>query len=225
MVFMVGAQRWTRFTQGSCPWSFLVFLFLSLFGYHGSSPSFFGALALALYIPSQLILTFHLLIRQIPIRVPVPLAASPHFLLVTITETTLFSGLFPSMWLGRLLTHSMRRWRFFLEPLPHCTPVQVPFYSPFLLGALWRLPLMTCHSSPFRPRDAKDRVILGCTSRPFGFSPLVIGNYSPRRGPWALMESGPRPQILWPHNYLKIIYIYIYIYIIWLKIWHLNWNK
>ena len=142
MVFMVGAQRWTRFTQGSCPWSFLVFLFLSLFGYHGSSPSFFGALAFALYIPSQLILTFHLLIRQIPTRVPVPSTASPHFLLVAIIETTLFRGLFPSMWLGRLLAHSMWRWCLLLEPIPHCTPVRVPF-----LGALWRLPLMTCRSS------------------------------------------------------------------------------
>ena len=53
---------------------------------------------------------------------------------------------------------------------------------------------------PFRPLDAEDRAILGCTFRPFGLSPLVLGNYSPRRGPWALMESGPGPQILWPHK-------------------------
>ena len=53
---------------------------------------------------------------------------------------------------------------------------------------------------PFRPWDAEDRAILGCTFRLFSLSLLVIGNYSPRRGPWILMESGPGPQILWPHN-------------------------
>ena len=44
---------------------------------------------------------------------------------------------------------------------------------------------------PLKPRDAEDRVILGCTSRRFGLSPLVLGNYSPRHEPWVLMESGP----------------------------------
>ena len=108
---------------------------------------FFGAWILTLYSPSQLILTFHLLIRQVTTRVSVPSATFPHFLLVAITEITLFMGLFPSMWLGHLLAHLMRRWCLFLEPLPHCTPVRVLFYSPFLLGALWGLPLMTCRSS------------------------------------------------------------------------------
>ena len=100
-----------------------------------------------LYNPSQLILTFHLSIRQVATRVPVPSAASLYFLLVAITEATLFRGLFPSMWLGRLLVHSMWRWRLFLDPFPHYTPVRVPFYSSFLLGAPWRLPLMTCRYS------------------------------------------------------------------------------
>ena len=112
-----------------------------------SSSSSFVAYALTLYSHSQLILTFHLMIRQVTTWVPVPSAASPHFLLVAITETTLFRGLFPSMWLGRLLAHLMRRWRLFLEPFPHCTPRRVSFYSPFLLGALWGMPLMTCRSS------------------------------------------------------------------------------
>ena len=102
---------------------------------------------LTLYSHFQLILTFHLLIKQVTTRVLVPSTAFPHFLLVAITETTLFRGLFPSMWPERLLAHSMWRWRLFLEPLPHRTPVQVLFYSPFLLGALWELPLMTCRSS------------------------------------------------------------------------------
>ena len=55
----------------------------------------------------------------------------------------------------------------------------------------------------FRPWDAEDRVILGYISRPFGLLLLVLDNYSPRRGSWALMESGRGPQILWPHNSLS----------------------
>ena len=39
--------------------------------------------------------------------------------------------------------------------------------------------------------DAEDKVILGCVSRLFGLSLLVLGNYPPRHGPWALVESGP----------------------------------
>ena len=100
-----------------------------------------------LYSPSQLILTFHLLIRQVTTQVLVPSAAFPHFLLVAITETTLFRGFFSSMWPGRLWAHSMRRWQLFLEPLPHYTPVRVLLYSSFLLGALWGLPLMACRFS------------------------------------------------------------------------------
>ena len=94
-----------------------------------------------------MILTLHLLIRQEPVRVSVPSAASPYFLLVTIIEVTLFMSLFPSIWIGRLWAHSMRRWHPLLEPLPLRTPTWVPFDSPLPLGVLWRLPLMTCHSS------------------------------------------------------------------------------
>ena len=121
-------------------------LFLSLFGYNCFS-LFFGAWILTLYSPSQLILTFYLSIKQVTTRVPISSASSPHLLLVAITETTLLRGLFPSMWLGCLLAYSMWRWYLFLEPLPHCTHMRVSFYSPFLLGALWRLPLMTYRSS------------------------------------------------------------------------------
>ena len=78
--------------------------------------------------------------------------------------------------------------------------MHVLLYSPFLLGAFWGLFLMTCRSSLLGFWDAEDRIVLGYISRPFGLSLLVLGNYSPRRGPWALMESGPRSQILWPHN-------------------------
>ena len=54
-----------------------------------------NALHLTLYSPSQLILTFHLLIRQVTTRVLVPSAAFPHLLLVAVTEATLFRGHFP----------------------------------------------------------------------------------------------------------------------------------
>ena len=86
------------------------------------SPLPFGASVFTLYSPSWLILALHLLIRQVPIQVPVPSAASPCFLLVAITETTLFRRLFSLIWLRRLWTHSMRRGRIYLEPPPHLPP-------------------------------------------------------------------------------------------------------
>ena len=44
---------------------------------------------------------------------------------------------------------------------------------------------------PSKSWDAEDKVILGCVSRLFGLFLLVLGNYPPRHGPWALVESGP----------------------------------
>ena len=44
---------------------------------------------------------------------------------------------------------------------------------------------------PLKSWDAEDKIILGCTPRLFGLSPLVLGNYSPWHGPWVLIESGP----------------------------------
>ena len=44
---------------------------------------------------------------------------------------------------------------------------------------------------PSKSWDAEDRVILGYVFRLFGLSLLVLGNYPPRHGPWALVESGP----------------------------------
>ena len=44
---------------------------------------------------------------------------------------------------------------------------------------------------PLKSWDTEDRVILGCISKLFGLSLLVLGNYSPWRGPWVLLESGP----------------------------------
>ena len=111
------------------------------------SQPLFGASVFTLYSLSWLIVALHLLIRQVPIQVPVSSTASPYFLLVAINEATLFRCLFSLIWLGRLWTHSMRRWCIYLEPPPHRTPTWVPSHSPFLLGAFWRPPLMTCHSS------------------------------------------------------------------------------
>ena len=118
------------------------------FGFWPFFPApFLGAIIFTLYSPSLLILALHLLVKQVPTSVPVPSAASLCFLLVAITESTLFRRLFSLIWLGRLWTHSIRRGRIYLEPPPHRTPTWAPFYSPLLLGTFWRLPLMACHSS------------------------------------------------------------------------------
>ena len=57
--------------------------------------------------PFRLILSLHLFIRQAPIRIPVPSAASPYFLLVALSETTLFRHLFSLIWLGHLRARLM----------------------------------------------------------------------------------------------------------------------
>ena len=44
---------------------------------------------------------------------------------------------------------------------------------------------------PLKSWDAEDRVILSCVFRLFGLSLLVLDNYHPRHGPWALVGSGP----------------------------------
>ena len=53
-----------------------------------------GASTFTLYSPSQLILAFQLLIRQVPTSVPVPSTAPLCFLLVARIEVTLFRRLF-----------------------------------------------------------------------------------------------------------------------------------
>ena len=141
-------------------WSFVFLLssfFLGLYGLgDGLSPSpFFVASAFMLYRPSQSILTFHPLIRQVSTRIPIPSAASPYFLLVVLTKATLFRSLFPLIWLVRSWAHSMRRWRLLFEPFTLFIPVWVSFCSPSFLRALWRLPLTIYHSffwSPGKPR-------------------------------------------------------------------------
>ena len=148
-------------------------------------PSFSRGWILALYSPSQLILTFHLLIRQVTTRVLVPSATFTHFLLVAITEVTLFRGLFSLMRPGRLWAHSMRWWQLFLEPLPHCTPERALLYSSFLLRAFWGLPLMACRSSLLgfgMPRTGSSSVAFLC-HLDFRFMSLAT----------SLLDAGLRP--------------------------------
>ena len=57
---------------------------------------------------------------------------------------------------------------------------------------------------PLKSWDAEDRVILGCISKLFGLSPLVLGNYSLRHGPWVLMESGPGHKFSGPTNIIMV---------------------
>ena len=166
--------------------------------------SLFREWILTLYSPSQLILTFHLLIRQVTTRMLVPSAAFPHFLLVAVTETTLFKGHFPinaaRTFVGTFNVEvTVFPWT---APTlyPRASSIVLVLFSGSTLGAAFDGVLF--FSSRFW--DAEDRIVLGYISRPFGLSLHVLGNTSPRRGPWALMESGPGSQILWPHTYLKI---------------------
>jgi len=98
---------------------------------------------LALYSPSQLISTLHLLLMQIITRVLVPSATFPNFLLVAATNAALFKGPFlinaARMLVGRIQCGGDN---FSLNPLIHCISMRAPLYSSFLLGALKRgLPL------------------------------------------------------------------------------------
>ena len=103
---------------------------------------------------------------------------------------------------------------------PWTTPTPYPHVSPILLAfsfggtseaALDDMPLF-----PLKSRDAEDSVILGCTSRLFGLSPLVLGNYSPRHGLWVLMESGPGHKFFGPTIYiiedLKLPFIIMWLF-------------
>ena len=64
---------------------------------------------------------------------------------------------------------------------------------------------------PFKSWDAEDRVILGCISRLFGLSLLVLGNYSLRHGPWVLMESGPGHKFSGPTAFFSSILLFFYL--------------
>ena len=150
-----------------------------------------------------MILTLHLFIKQVPIRIPVPSAASPCFLLIALIEATLFRRLFSLIWLGRLWVHSMRRWRIYLET----TPTLYPHVGPILLasssGSVLEAVFDKMSLFPLKSWDAEDMVILGCVSKLFGLSLLVISNYPPWHGPWALVESGSGRKFSGPTVYKR----------------------
>ena len=163
---------------------------------------FFGAWILTLYSPSQLILTFHLSIRQVTTRVPVssspisrlpPLSVSCNNWSHTVQES------FPIN-VARTFVGAFNAE---VTSFPWTTPTLYPRASPILLafssGSALEAAFNVVSFFPFRPWDAEDRVILGCISRPFGLLLPVVGNYYPRREPWALMKSESGSQILWPH--------------------------
>ena len=142
---------------------------------------------LTLYSPSQLILTFHLLIRQVTTWVFVPSVAFPHPLLVAATKTTLFRGPF-SINAARTLVGAFNvevtasPWT--APTLYLCArPTVLALSSGSALGAAF-------DGVPFFPSrfwDAEDRIVLGYISRPFELSLHVLCNISPRRGPWTLV--------------------------------------
>ena len=192
---MVDAQGWAKFVHGPCPLNLMFLLFLPFSGH-----PFFGAWILTLYNPSQLILTFYLSIRQVTTRVPVPSATSPLLSVSCNNRSHTVQRSFPI----NVAETFVGVFNVEVTSFPWTTPTLYPRSSPILLvfssGSALEAAFDDMSLFPFSPWDAEDRVILCCTSRPFGFPLLVLGNYSPRRGPWALMESGPGPQILWPHN-------------------------
>ena len=78
--------------------------------------------------------------------------------------------------------------------LPWTIPTLYPHVGSILLASSSRGILEAAFDEmslfPFKSWDAEDRVILGCVFRLFSLFLLVLGNYPPRHGPWALVESG-----------------------------------
>ena len=145
--------------------------------------SLFREWILTLYSPSQLILTFHLLIRQVTTRMLVPSAAFPHFLLVAIIEATLFRGPFPinaaRMFVGAFNAEvTVFPWTA-PTPYPHARPTVLTLSSVSALGVAFD----GVSFFPSQFWDAEDRIVLGYITRPFGLSLHVLGNVSLRRRP------------------------------------------
>ena len=72
----------------------------------------------------------------------------------------------------------MWRWQLLLELLLHHTPVCVLLYLSFFLGALWEAAFDGVLFFPSGVWSAKDRIILGNISRPFGLSLYVLRHFS-----------------------------------------------
>ena len=151
---------------------------------HFSQPLFW-CINLPLYSPSWLILALHLLVRQVPISVPVPSTVPPCFLSVAMIEVTLSRRLFSLTWSGRWRVHLMRRGRIYPEPVLHRTPTWVPFYSHLLQGAFWGRPSSRRCSSPWSPKVPRT----GSSSA----IPLDTSAFPHSTSAHTLLGTGPEP--------------------------------
>ena len=97
----------------------------------------FGAPTFSLYSPSWLILTLHLLVRQVLTAVVIPSTVPSYFLLVAKIEITPSKRLFSLTGSERWQVHLMRRGRIFLDPILHPASLWAPFHSHLLQGAVW----------------------------------------------------------------------------------------
>ena len=162
----------------------LSFFFLSPFS--GLIIPFHGGI-FTLYSPSRSILTFHLLIRQVTTWVLIPSATFPHLQLVVVTEATLFKGPVPIN-VARTFVGTFNAE---VTAFPWTAPILYPRTRPTVLALSSESTLGAAFDGmsifPSRFWDAKDRIVLGYISRPFGLSLHVLGNVSSWCGPWALM--------------------------------------
>ena len=94
---------WCSYIVKSCsPWESFSWRWAGRLWFLAIFPSpLLGALTFTLYSPPWLILALHLLVRQVPISVPIPSAVPPYFLLVAMIEVTLSERLFSLTWSGR----------------------------------------------------------------------------------------------------------------------------
>ena len=141
---------------------------------------------LTLYNPSQLILTFHLLIRQVTTWVLFLSATFPHLLLVAVTKATLFRDPFPIN-AARTFVGAFNAE---VTVFPWTAPTLYPRAHPTVLALSSGIALGVAFDGvsffPSKFWDAEDKIVLGYISRPFGLSLHVFGDVSPQRGPWAL---------------------------------------
>ena len=180
---------------------FFLFLFLGLF--FSPPPTFFGASAFTLYRPSQLILTLHLLIRQVPTRELVPSATPLLFVSCNDWSHTVQES-FPintaSTFVGAFNTEvTSSPWTIY-TPYPRISPILLAFSSEGALEVAFD-DISTFLSKSW---EAEDRVVLSCIYRPSGLSLFVLGNPYPRHRPWVLMESGPSCEFFGPTDSISL---------------------
>ena len=186
MVLMADIYRWAKVVCGSCPWNFMFLFFLSLFLGTLAPGTSFWRISLPL-------LSVSCNNRNHTVQESFPINMTRTFVGAFNAEVTSFP------WTT-------------LTPYPHVSSILLVFFSGGALEAAFD----NMSFFPFKSWDAEDRVILNCISRLFGLSLLVLGNYSPRHGPWVLMESGPGHKFSGPTAIFvytctcKYIILYIY---------------